>query len=172
MFSKDTKTKSDSVISAPSSSDSPQRSSATPSIISADLRITGNLQINGDIQIDGRVEGDIDSKSLTIGEEAEVNGTVTCERIRVCGKISGEIKATSVVLARSAKVTADIAHKSLEIESGACLEGAVRHLDGGPAKGAGTSQPRAAETSNIAKISDVAAGTSASPSGEGSAASL
>jgi cytoskeletal protein CcmA (bactofilin family) len=172
MFSKDTKPKSDSEISAPSSSAPPQPISATPSIISADLRITGNLQSNGDIQIDGKIEGDIDSKSLTIGEDAEVNGTIVCERIRVCGQVSGEIKATAVVLARSAKVTANIAHKSLEIESGARLEGSVRHLDSGSARGAETSQANASETSKIAKISEVAASASTGSSAEGSAASL
>jgi cytoskeletal protein CcmA (bactofilin family) len=172
MFSKDTKTKSDSVISAPSSSGVSQPISSTPSIISADLRITGNLSSNGDIQIDGKIDGNIDSKSLTIGENAEVNGTVTCERIRVCGKVSGEIRATSVVLAKSAKVTADIAHKSLEIESGASLEGSVRHLENGPAKGAGKAKPLATETSKIAKISDAAPSASASQSGGGSAAVL
>ncbi|MDH3594428.1 MAG: polymer-forming cytoskeletal protein [Rhodospirillales bacterium] len=172
MFSKDTKTKSDTVISAPSSGGASQPISATPSIISADLRITGNLHSNGDIQIDGKIDGNVDSKSLTVGENAEVNGTITCERIRVCGKVSGEIRATSIVLARSAKVTADIAHKSLEIESGARLEGGVRHLESGSAKDAEKSKPLAAETPKIAKIADAAPSASASQSGGGSAAVL
>jgi cytoskeletal protein CcmA (bactofilin family) len=92
---------------------------ATPSIISADLKIIGNMQSNGDIQIDGQVDGDVQSKSLTVGESAQVNGTIACERVRVCGSVSGEIKADSVVLARSAKVDGDIVHKTLEIEAGA-----------------------------------------------------
>lgn len=172
MFSKDSKTKSDTVISVPSSSGAAQPISATPSIISADLRITGNLHSNGDIQIDGRIDGDIDSKSLTVGENAEVNGTITCERIRVCGKVSGEIRATSIVLARSARVTADIAHKSLEIESGAHLEGGVRRLEGAPAQSKGKSKPLPAETSKIAKISDAAPSTSAGQTDGSSAAAL
>jgi cytoskeletal protein CcmA (bactofilin family) len=172
MFSKDTKAKSDTAISAPSSGGASQPISATPSIISADLRITGSLHSNGDIQIDGKIDGNVDSKSLTIGENAEVNGTITCERIRVCGKVSGEIKATSIVLARSARVTADIAHKSLEIESGARLEGGVRHLESEPVKAAEKNKPLAAETSKIAKISDAAPSASASQSGGGSAAVL
>ena len=131
MFSNDSKTKGDMPDSdlggmTPSAR---QAIAATPSIISADLKIIGNMHSNGDIQIDGQIDGDIDSKSLTIGESAKVNGTVSCERVRVCGSVTGEIRATSVVLARSARVDANIMHKTLEIEAGASLQGGVRRLD-------------------------------------------
>ncbi len=108
-------------------------SKAAPSIISPDLKITGNLESRGDVQIDGCVEGDIRCKSLTIGESADVIGTIHSERVRVCGKVSGEVKADSVVLAKSAQVNGDIAHKTLEIEAGAHFEGSVRKLEGAPA---------------------------------------
>ena len=48
---------------------------AVPSIISADLKITGNLESSGDIQVDGMVQGDITSRTLTIGEAARRLGT-------------------------------------------------------------------------------------------------
>ena len=164
MFSSDSKGNS----GAYSSAGGAQPASATPSIISADLRITGNLQTNGDIQIDGKIDGNVDSMSLTIGEGAEVNGTISCERIRVCGKVSGEIRATSVVLARSARVSADVAHKSLEIESGARLEGSVSRLEGDPRSASETDTPHKAEAAKVAKIADAQSGASAS----GSAAAL
>ena len=155
MFTKDTKTKSgssdaDTGTYAPSSAPA----SSAPSIISADLKIKGNMSSNGDIQIDGRIDGDVESKSLTIGEGAEVNGTISCERVRVCGKVSGEIRATSVVLARSAKVDGDIAHKTLEIEAGASLQGGVRQLEKAPAAAA-KKDDEPAKTDNVSKISDV-----------------
>lgn len=171
MFSKDQKSKSGGSADASFSGNS-LPTSATPSIISADLQITGNLKSNGDIQIDGRIDGDVNSKSLTIGEGAEVNGTILCERVRVCGKVSGEIKATSVVLARSAKVDGDIAHKNLEIEAGATLEGGVRRLEGEVgASGGGTEKSSKGSASSVTKLSDAASGASAQPS-NGSAAAL
>ena len=161
MFTKDTKTKSDgSGVEMGTYGASAQASSA-PSIISADLRIKGNMSSNGDIQIDGSIEGDVESKSLTIGEGASVNGTVSCERVRVCGKVSGEIRANSVVLARTAKVDGDIAHKTLEIEAGASLQGGVRQIDG-----ASPFQGKAG--ANVSSISDVK--TNGQSSGAGATA--
>ena len=103
--------------------------SAVPSIISTDLKITGNLESTGDIQVDGVVNGDISSRTLTIGESAHVQGSVLSESVRVCGKVSGEIKSTSVVLAKTARVEGDIAHQSLAIEAGAFVEGNIRRLE-------------------------------------------
>ncbi|MCG8360692.1 MAG: polymer-forming cytoskeletal protein [Kiloniellales bacterium] len=100
-----------------------------PSIISGDLKITGNLESSGDIQVDGRVEGDISSRTLTVGEESSVSGSIVAESVRVCGHVKGEIKCTSVVLAKTARVEGDIAHESLAIEAGAYIEGNIRRLE-------------------------------------------
>ena len=169
MFSKDTK--SSGSYSTAKSGGSAQPISGTPSIISADLRITGNLHSNGDIQIDGRIDGNVDSKSVTIGEAAEVNGKISCERVRVCGRVSGEIKAAWVVLARSAKVSADVVHKSLEIESGASLEGSVSRLEGEP-RSAEETEDDAPHKAEAAKVAEVQSGATASASGNGSAAAV
>ena len=53
------------------------RSSAAPSIISADLTIAGTLTSTGDVQIDGRSEGDVHSAGLVIGDKAFIHGDVT-----------------------------------------------------------------------------------------------
>ncbi len=103
--------------------------SAAPSIISSDLKILGDLISAGDLQVDGIVEGDIQSRSLTIGEGAVVNGNVVAETTRVCGQVTGQIKASTVTLDRTAKVVGDIIHQILAIEPGAFLEGHVRHSD-------------------------------------------
>jgi len=108
------------------------RGGSVPSIISGDLKITGNLESQGDIQIDGRVIGDIRSRTLTVGEQAHVQGSIYAQSVRICGGISGEVKANQVVLAKTAKVEGDIAHKSLAIEAGAYIEGNIRRLEGQP----------------------------------------
>ena len=171
MFTKDSKAKGDTPgpgLGSMAHSD-PQAVPATPSIISADLKIIGNMHSNGDIQIDGQIDGDVDSKSLTIGESAQVNGTVTCERVRVCGRVTGEIRANSVVLARSARVDGDIAHKTLEIEAGANLQGGVRRLEDSPA--AARPKKEEAKSANVSKISE-AKSVPASHTGNGNAAAV
>lgn len=105
------------------------KNSPVPSIISNDLKITGNLSSSGDIQIDGFVEGDVASRTLTIGEDARVDGSIVAESVRICGMICGEVKATSVVLAKTARVEGDIAHQSLAIEAGAFIQGNIRRLE-------------------------------------------
>lgn len=139
MFSKaSSKTKSDVVtttsagipgMTAPEAPPRPAARSTAPSIISADLKIQGNLTSAGDLQIDGIVEGDIQSRSLTVGEGALVTGNIQAETVRVCGQVTGQIKAATVNLERTAKVMGDIVHQILSLEPGAYLEGHVRHGD-------------------------------------------
>ena len=103
---------------------------ATQSIISRDLKIKGDLICNGDIQIDGEVEGDVQSRSITIGEGADVRGTISSDSIRVCGSVNGQLKGQSVVLAKTAKLVGDVTHKTLAVEPGAFFEGQCRRIDG------------------------------------------
>lgn len=133
MFSKGSKTGSETTPSAslPPREKAPTKvaAAAVPSIISGDLKITGNLESSGDIQVDGVVKGDISSRTLTVGEEADVDGSISADSVRVCGHVKGEIKSTSVILAKTAKVEGDIAHESLAIEAGAYIEGNIRRLE-------------------------------------------
>ena len=46
------------------------RANAAPSIISSDVTMIGSLTSSGDIQIDGRIDGDLRSAGLVIGEKA------------------------------------------------------------------------------------------------------
>jgi cytoskeletal protein CcmA (bactofilin family) len=103
--------------------------SATPSIISPDLKIKGDLICNGDIQIDGTIEGDVVSRSITVGEGADVRGAISGEAVRICGSVNGQIKGTTVTLAKTAKVIGDVMHQTLSIEPGAFFEGQCRRID-------------------------------------------
>lgn len=119
--------------SAPKPTNTGPRKAAAPSLISADLRITGDLNSTGDIHVEGVVEGDIRSAMLTIGEGAEVRGSIVAEQVRVCGVVLGQIQAHRVELTKTAKVTGDIAHELLSIEAGAFIEGHCRRIEPGTA---------------------------------------
>lgn len=165
MFSKGSNTSSSSSSSsakdearaAPAREPAEQRPSVAgggaPSIISADLTIVGNLTSKGDVQIDGTIQGDISSRSLTIGEAAVVEGTLMAEAVRVYGTVRGEIQADAVTLARSANVEGNVLHKSLTMESGAVLTGRVGQL---------TSDRKAGQASAAAS-----SGSGAASAGEG-----
>lgn len=113
----------------------------TPSIIGADLVINGNLITKGDIQLDGTLIGDVSSESLTIGESAKVEGTVSAKEVRISGAVVGELLAENVVLTKSAQVTGDVIHESLEIEMGASVEGNLRRREVKPEPVAPTLTP-------------------------------
>ena len=111
----------DSGASAPTRGAS--KASGETSAISADLKVVGNLESAGDIQVNGTVVGDINSRSLTVGEGAHVEGSITAEKVRICGKLSGQVTATSVSIAKTAIIKGDITYQMLSIEEGASLEG-------------------------------------------------
>ena len=105
------------------------RALSAPSIISADMVINGTLNSSGDIQIDGRVEGDVRSVGLVIGDKAEIHGEIYAEDVTVRGKVVGRIRARKVLLAATSHVEGDILHEAFAVESGAFFEGNCRHSD-------------------------------------------
>ena len=113
---------------------------AAPSIFSSDVVIVGNLTSAGDIQFDGKIEGSIESGSLTIGESAIVKGEVKAENVSVKGRVVGSVYGRRVQLMSSSHVEGDVLHAALEVESGAYFEGNCRRAED-PMNG---SQPRKA----------------------------
>jgi len=105
------------------------RSPSAPSIISSDLIITGTLVSTGDVQIDGRINGDVQSASLMIGEKAVIKGDIMAEEVVVRGSVEGSIRARKVLLASTCRVQGNILHEAFAVETGAFFEGNCRHAD-------------------------------------------
>lgn len=140
---------------------------AAPSIISADMKVVGNLQSGGDIQIEGSVEGDIKSRTVTIGEKANINGSVNADMANILGRISGKINASSVRIAKSANIQGDINYLTLSIEEGAVIDGHLKRKEKGD-KSAAAKKPEAGDSAadaNIAAIKPSVAGGVGKPSG-------
>ncbi len=113
-----------------SSEDRTATASSAPSIIIPDLKIVGDLKSDGEIQIDGTVKGDIKGHMLTVGEQGKIDGSTVAETVRIFGTVNGRVQAKTVHLDKSAKVTADITHETLTIETGAYFEGRMHSLKG------------------------------------------
>ena len=169
MFSSKSKD-TDAAASIPSQVKRPARSSA-PSIISADLVVHGTLISTGDIQIDGRVEGDVRSAGLVIGDKAFIQGEILADDVTVRGRIQGGIRARKVLLCTTSHVEGNILHEAFAVEAGAFFEGNCRHSDNPlseeagrqsqsyQAKSTAASQPAAAPAApiNSIKAPDMAA---------------
>ncbi len=103
--------------------------SSAPSIISADLVVNGTLNSTGDIQIDGRVEGDVHSTGLVIGDKAFIQGEVFADDVTIRGRIQGSVRARKVLLCSTCHVEGNILHEAFAVEAGAFFEGNCRHSD-------------------------------------------
>lgn len=114
---------------------------AAPSIISADLTVQGTLVSTGDIQIDGKVEGDVRSGSLVVGDKAFIHGEIIVEEVTVRGRIQGSIRARKVQLCSTCHVEGNILHEALAVETGAYFEGNCRHSENPLAESEGTAKP-------------------------------
>jgi cytoskeletal protein CcmA (bactofilin family) len=128
MFSKGKKHDEHSNLPAiPQGSNGKRPMRSAPSIISSDLIVLGTLTSTGDIQIDGRVEGDIRSGSVTIGEKANIEGEIVAEEVIIRGRVQGTIRARKVQLSGTCHVEGIILHEALAVEVGAFFEGQCRH---------------------------------------------
>jgi cytoskeletal protein CcmA (bactofilin family) len=125
MFSK--QGKSDIQGDVPSAA--PRSKNAMPSLVSSDLSIIGDITGDADIQIEGRIEGNIKSRALTIGNTGEVKGKVVADDVMISGSFDGQMNAGSVKLAASARVKGDITvREALSIETGAKFEGQCKRV--------------------------------------------
>ena len=101
----------------------------TSSLISADLCITGDIVSNGELHIEGKVEGVIRVKRLTVGEKAQINGTITGNNVVICGRVNGDVRASKLHLGNKATVVGDLEHNSLSMDAGATLEGKCHRVN-------------------------------------------
>lgn len=104
------------------------KTSAVPSIVSADMTIRGDLVSTGDLQVEGTVIGEVHVGRLVIAEGGTVNGNVVAQNVRVCGVLNGSIRGAMVSLTATARVTGDVHHELLAIEAGGLLEGQSRRI--------------------------------------------
>lgn len=103
--------------------------SATPSVLSADVKIEGDVVSEGELHISGSIKGDVVAKKLILAEGGSITGTVESDVAVIAGHLAGRLTATSVTLASTAHVVADVVHVSLLIEQGAVFEGFSRRVD-------------------------------------------
>lgn len=127
--------------------------SSAPSIISADLVVNGTLTSTGDIQIDGRVEGDVHSAGLVVGDKAYIHGEIMAEEVTIRGRVQGSIRARKVLLCSTSHVEGNILHEAFAVETGAFFEGNCRHAD----------NPLADESKKVAAPAPAAPAPAATP---------
>jgi cytoskeletal protein CcmA (bactofilin family) len=99
--------------------------STNKNILSSDVEIKGSLKFSNDLIIDGKIEGEVTSDgSLTVGENAYVQGEIRTKSVVLFGRVQGNITVTErCELKSSAVLEGDVVAGTLAIEEGATFMG-------------------------------------------------
>lgn len=114
---------------SPIDNSKPTPSSTEPeTIIGPSVRVEGNFRGDGNVMIEGEVKGSIKTKrDVRIAEGAKVKASIDCINAFISGEVQGNIKTKEKLeLSATAQVTGDITAKTLQINSGAKLNGVIK----------------------------------------------
>lgn len=103
-------------------------------LVGADTRIEGDLHFAGGLRVDGAIRGNVSEQNgspstLIISEHGRIEGAVTAAKIVLNGKVNGTVKSSHFVeLQTKARITGDLYYKSLEMHTGAVIEGKLVYI--------------------------------------------
>ena len=98
------------------------------SVIGTDVVVTGNVRASADLHIEGRVEGDLDCGNLVVGSEALIQGQVRAESARIAGRIEGAVSIRQLTVESGARITGDVEYETISLETGAHVDGRLKHF--------------------------------------------
>lgn len=102
-------------------------------LIGVDTKLEGNIVFSGGLRVDGHIRGDITenamASTLVISEHGSVEGAVNVTHIVINGKVKGPVRAGQFIeLQTKGRVTGDVHYKSLEMHTGALIEGRLVYI--------------------------------------------
>jgi cytoskeletal protein CcmA (bactofilin family) len=106
-------------------------SRSSMSYLGKSMKIKGKISSDEYLTVEGQVEGNIEiSKTLTIGKDGCVNGTINADIVKLDGQAEGNITAASKLeIASSGTFQGTIKSDKLVIEEGATFKGKVNVED-------------------------------------------
>ncbi len=103
-------------------------------LIGADTRIEGDIHFSGGLRVDGAIRGKVSeptatASTLILSEHGSIEGAVSASKIVINGKVTGPVRAGQFIeLQAKAHITGDVYYKSLEMHTGAVIEGKLVYL--------------------------------------------
>ena len=127
---------------------------AVISIIGAGMTLVGDTDTDGSLRIEGTIRGSVRAgKSVVVGKDGLVDGSVFTQDAVIAGRVSGGIHAESrLELQATSEVVGEIVAPRMQVEEGAKVQGQVA---------VGESAVKAA--SKAAKTQEVGSGRKAEP---------
>jgi len=103
-------------------------------LIGVDTRVEGDIHFSGGLRVDGQIKGNVtepvdQASTLILSEHGSIEGSVTASKIVINGKVIGNVKAAQFIeLQAKASIKGDVNYKSLEMHTGAVIEGKLVYL--------------------------------------------
>lgn len=103
-------------------------------LIGAETRVEGDIHFKGGLRVDGSVRGNVSENQVTPGtlvlsEHGRIEGAITVSQAVINGKVVGPVRANQYIeLQTKSRVTGDVYYKSLEMHTGAVIEGKLIYL--------------------------------------------
>lgn len=102
-------------------------------LISTDTRLEGNISFSGGLRVDGKIRGDVSEAAapamLVLSEHGRIEGAVTVARIILNGEVQGPVRSNEFLeLLAKSRVQGDVYYKSLEIHTGAIIDGKLVYM--------------------------------------------
>ncbi len=103
-------------------------------LVGVDTQINGDVHFSGGLRVDGDIRGDVSEpnaspSTLILSENGSIEGAVTASKIVINGKVTGTVKAGQFIEMQSkARIIGDLHYKSLEMHTGAVIEGKLVYL--------------------------------------------
>jgi len=104
-------------------------------LIGVGTRVEGNIHFAGGLRVDGTVIGTVSEpndqpSTLILSELGRIEGAITASKVVVNGTVIGPVKAAQFIeLQTKARVTGDVYYNTLEMHTGAVIEGKLVYLD-------------------------------------------
>jgi cytoskeletal protein CcmA (bactofilin family) len=104
------------------------------SLIGSGTRVEGHIHFSGGLRIDGTVTGNVvgdpgSPATLVISEKAVVSGEVRVAHLVINGEVNGPVVASSLLeLQAKARIRGDVSYLTLEMQSGAVVDGRLIHV--------------------------------------------
>jgi cytoskeletal protein CcmA (bactofilin family) len=103
-------------------------------LVGADTRVEGDMHFSGGLRVDGAIRGSVTEptgtpSTLILSEHGKIEGAVTAAKIILNGKVIGPVKSSQFIeLQTKARITGDLYYKSLEMHTGAVIEGKLIYM--------------------------------------------
>ena len=104
-------------------------------LVGADTQLEGSMVFSGGLRVDGVIRGIVSEQpgtpsTIILSEHGRIEGSVTAAKIVLNGVVVGPVKASQFIeLQTKARITGDLHYKSLEMHTGAVIDGKLVHLE-------------------------------------------